>query len=85
MNELKQWAESRETDIRVAGAIRHLAFGNTDQMQTIWEHPTPIDIMTIWNHVTGNGAMSDNVEWGESSLRTIFNQILSNISDKEHI
>lgn len=69
IEELKQWADSRETSEVVALAIHAIA-DNKRSADAIWEDPTPAEMdhvrMAVQNYIdSGDYDAQDEYHWGE--------------------
>ena len=74
---LAAWAASHETDEAIAEAIAHFAQDNLDEQERIWQDPTPAEVLAIWERVTRNGLETDDLPWGETTLR----QVMTDLED----
>jgi hypothetical protein len=68
MTDLTNWANSHETDERVAEAIFFLARSETEA-ERIWQDPTEAEWLAIWQRATQNGQLDGTeLNWGEEVL-----------------
>lgn len=70
------WAQTHETDERIAEAIvACLANGELDTAERIWQNPEDYELMAIWQHATDSGRLDDTaMQWGVSTLHEIVGQ-----------
>lgn len=68
----RHWAQTHETDIRIAEAIAYLAEGDSNEAERIWQDPTDAEIITIWRRATHRGRLDDQeMQWGAQTLYTM--------------
>lgn len=62
----------RETDAAIMRAIAFFA-RNEQEAEQIWngDFGNSCTLINIWEHATNNGAISDDLWWGDSNLRDL--------------
>lgn len=66
------WAQTHETDDRIAEAIGYLADGDTNVAERIWQEPTDDEIIEIWERATRHGLYDDReMQWGVQTLHEV--------------
>jgi hypothetical protein len=70
------WADTHETDYRIAEAIADLADGDTNVAERIWQEPTDEEVDAIYAYAT-RYAMDDRADemaWGVTTLAEAMKQ-----------
>lgn len=74
---IQQWAENRNTDLRVALEIAHLADGDETEAERIWDEPTEHEAWTVFDKMIHESVFSEyGVPWGDKTLGDILDGFL---------
>jgi len=65
MSKFLESAASRETSVELIEAIYFVAGKNESEAVRIWEDPTDVELLAVWERVTKNGLIAaDEFCWG---------------------
>ncbi len=75
LDHIEEWADAHQTDQRIALAIATIS-KDRDDMQEIWEEPTPEQIKEIAEHATEGGKFdAEAMQWGDDTLQAVVDMV----------